>query len=79
MNRITQFAAALVAAVTITCFTGLAQTPAGALPQLAAGQSLGRALGIPTVPNLRDVGATRPGTARPWCACSFIVPTPSTR
>ena len=30
--------------------------PAGTLPQLASGQSLGIALGIPTVPNLRDVG-----------------------
>jgi protein-tyrosine phosphatase len=37
--------------------------PAGPLPQLAPGQSLGIALGIPTVPNLRDVGGykTRDG------------------
>jgi len=33
-----------------------AQTPAAALPTLAPGQSLGIALGIATVPNLRDVG-----------------------
>ena len=41
-----------------------AQTPASMLPQLAPGQSLGLALGIPTVPNLRDVGGyrTRDGT-----------------
>jgi protein-tyrosine phosphatase len=40
-----------------------AQTPAGALPQLAPGQSLGLALGMPTVPHLRDVGGykTRDG------------------
>ncbi|MCG6867951.1 MAG: tyrosine-protein phosphatase [Gammaproteobacteria bacterium] len=35
---------------------GRAQPPAGALPHLAAGQSLGIALDIPPVPNLRDVG-----------------------
>ena len=34
----------------------LAQTPNASLPQLAAGQSLGVALGISAVPNLRDVG-----------------------
>lgn len=34
----------------------LAETPQGSLPQLAPGQSLGIALGIATVPNLRDVG-----------------------
>jgi protein-tyrosine phosphatase len=33
-----------------------AQTSAGVLPQLAPGESLGLALGMPTVPNLRDVG-----------------------
>jgi protein-tyrosine phosphatase len=40
-----------------------AQTPAAALPTLAPGQSLGLALGMPTVPNLRDVGGykTRDG------------------
>jgi protein-tyrosine phosphatase len=40
-----------------------AQTTAGTLPTLAPGQSLGLALGIPTVPNLRDVGGyqTRDG------------------
>ena len=38
-------------------------SPAGTLLQLAPGQSLGIALGIPTVPNLRDVGGykTRDG------------------
>ena len=38
-------------------------TPLAPLPQLAPGQSLGIALGIPTVPNLRDVGGykTRDG------------------
>mgnify|MGYP001825317758 FL=1 len=63
MIRITLFAAAFAATVTITCFTSLAQTPADSLPQLAAGQSLGRALEIPSVPNLRDVGGykTRDG------------------
>ncbi len=33
-----------------------AQGTAGVLPQLAPGQSLGLALGMPTVPNLRDAG-----------------------
>jgi protein-tyrosine phosphatase len=33
-----------------------AQTPPGDLPELAPGQSLGIALNIPPVPNLRDVG-----------------------
>ena len=39
------------------------QAPVDKLPQLPPGQSLGIALGIPTVPNLRDVGghATRDG------------------
>ena len=36
-----------------------AQTTASTLPTLAPGQSLGVALGIPTVPNLRDVGGYR--------------------
>jgi len=40
-----------------------AQAPVDKLPQLAPGQSLGVALGLPTVPNLRNVGgyATRDG------------------
>jgi protein-tyrosine phosphatase len=36
--------------------SAFAQTPTDSLPQLAAGQSLGIALGIASVPNLRDVG-----------------------
>jgi protein-tyrosine phosphatase len=51
----TLFCMALVAAALLMP-AAYAQTPAGALPQLAPGQSLGLALGIPTVPNLRDVG-----------------------
>jgi hypothetical protein len=48
---------AMVATVVVTaCLPAFAGTQTGSLPQLAAGQSLGRALGIPTVPNLRDVG-----------------------
>jgi len=39
--------------------TGHAKPPAGTLPHLAPGQSLGIALGIPPVPNLRDVGGYR--------------------
>ena len=48
---------AMVATVVVTaCLPAFAGTLTGSLPQLAAGQSLGRALDIPTVPNLRDVG-----------------------
>jgi protein-tyrosine phosphatase len=39
-----------------------AQNPSGTLPQLPPGQSLGIALGIPTVPNLRDVGGYKTRT-----------------
>ncbi len=41
------------------------QSPAGDLPQLVPGQSLGLALGMPTMPNQRDVGGytTRDGKA----------------
>jgi protein-tyrosine phosphatase len=55
-------AAAIIAVVT-TCLPSFAETHTGSLPQLAAGQSLGRALDIPTVPNLRDMGGykTRDG------------------
>jgi protein-tyrosine phosphatase len=52
------FAVAFVAA-TLLMPTARAQTPAAVLPQLAPGQSLGLALGMPTVPNLRDVGGYR--------------------
>ena len=45
-----------VATMTAACIPAFAETPIGSLPQLAAGQSLGRALDIPSVPNLRDVG-----------------------
>jgi protein-tyrosine phosphatase len=59
----TPFFAVAMATMTAICSSALAQTPAGALPQLSPGQSLGIALGIPTVPNLRDVGGykTRDG------------------
>jgi len=39
-----------------TCFTSFSQTFASSLPKVSAGQSLGIALGISPVPNLRDVG-----------------------
>jgi len=48
--------AAAMAAMTAAVAPAFAQALAGSLPQLAAGQSLGIALHIPTVPNLRDVG-----------------------
>jgi protein-tyrosine phosphatase len=44
--------ATVVASVTTVALPSFAET----LPQLAAGQSLGRVLDIPTVPNLRDMG-----------------------
>lgn len=47
---------AVIVSVTITCLHAFSETDSGSLPQLAAGQSLGRALNISTVPNLRDVG-----------------------
>ena len=51
------FVAAIVwASVLLVWAIGSAQTPAGSLPRLAAGESLGQALGIATVPNLRDLG-----------------------
>jgi protein-tyrosine phosphatase len=42
--------------VATVCLSAFARTPAGSLPQLAPGQSLGHALEIAAVPNLRDVG-----------------------
>jgi protein-tyrosine phosphatase len=52
-----------LSAMTASAFPAFAKVPADSLPQLAAGQSLGIALGISTVPNLRDVGGykTRDG------------------
>ena len=64
MNKIRfRLFAAGVAMVAIVCLPAFAQTPTSSLPKLVAGQSLGIALGIPTVPNLRDVGGykTRDG------------------
>ena len=54
----------LAVMVTTVCLSALAVAPAGTLPQLAPGQSLGRALDISAVPNLRDVGGykTRDGS-----------------
>jgi protein-tyrosine phosphatase len=48
--------ATTVAMITAAFLPVLAQTANGSLPQLAPGQSLGLALDIPPVPNLRDVG-----------------------
>jgi protein-tyrosine phosphatase len=48
--------ATTVAMITAAFLPVLAQTANGSLPQLAPGQSLGLALYIPPVPNLRDVG-----------------------
>jgi protein-tyrosine phosphatase len=55
--------ATVIAVVTSVSLPSFAETLNGFLPQLAAGQSLGRALDIPTVPNLRDMGGykTRDG------------------
>ncbi|ESQ17236.1 MAG: tyrosine-protein phosphatase [Thiohalocapsa sp. PB-PSB1] len=44
------------AAATLMMSSGYAKTPVGRLPGLAPGASLGLALGMQTVPNLRDVG-----------------------
>lgn len=64
MNMIqSAIVAAMIVTMTAAVLPALAQQPKGSLPQLVAGQSLGIALGIPTVPNLRDVGGykTRDG------------------
>jgi protein-tyrosine phosphatase len=49
-------AAAVVTITTAASLPALAQMPSASLPILAPGQSLGLALGMKTVPNLRDVG-----------------------
>ena len=55
--------AAVIAVLTSVSLPSFAEKLTGSLPQLAAGQSLGRALDIPAVPNLRDMGGykTRDG------------------
>jgi len=60
--RFVLFATAIVA-VTTASLPSFAEPLTGTLAQLAPGQSLGRALDIPTVPNLRDMGGykTRDG------------------
>ena len=62
MMRRTMFTKA-VAAVFIMCLSTPILASDRALPNLDAGQSLGHALGIATVPNLRDLGGykTRDG------------------
>ena len=47
--------AGVALAVAVMTLTAMAQPSTGTLAQLAPGQSVGRAPGIPTVPNLRDV------------------------
>jgi len=60
MRRTVSFFIALAAASLMG--TAGAQPPTGALPVLAPGQSLGIALDIPPVPNLRDVGGYKTQT-----------------
>lgn len=57
------FYMALIAG-TLMMPTAYPEAPVGALPQFAPGQSLGLALGMPTVPNLRDVGGYRTSDGR---------------
>jgi protein-tyrosine phosphatase len=52
---------ALVAGAVINAPSSFAQTSATELPKLESGQSLGLALGITSVPNLRDVGGYQTG------------------
>jgi protein-tyrosine phosphatase len=52
---------ALVAGAVINPTLSIAQTSATELPQLEPGESLGLALGISAVPNLRDVGGYKTG------------------
>ena len=61
MNAFNGFlvASALMAGGAIFPSATLAQTGAVGPPQLEAGQSMGRALGIASVPNLRDFGGYR--------------------
>ncbi len=58
------FFATVIAVLTSVSLPSFAETLNDSSPQPAAGQSLGRALDIPTVPNLRDMGGykTRDGT-----------------
>jgi protein-tyrosine phosphatase len=59
----TLFCMALAAATLVTPAVH-AHTPVGTLPELAPGQSLGIALDIPPVPNLRDVGGYKTSDGR---------------
>jgi hypothetical protein len=64
----TLFCIALTAA-TLMMYAAYAQTLAGALPQLAPGESLGLALGMPTVPNQYRSAHTL--LARSWTGKHF--------
>lgn len=58
----TLFYVALAAIIATGTLTGYAQSPAAAVPKLAPGDSLGLALSIFTVPNLRDAGGYQTAT-----------------
>jgi hypothetical protein len=77
MNRVRSIFLAPVTDVAVQ--VEIAGSAGDVLPQLPPGQSLGIALGIPTVPNLRDLGGYRPRTAPSWRAGLPTAPTPSTR